>query len=337
MDLFIGEREPGETSGALSANQIIAMCRRAFGEHVHVASARELRGGTFNTTYLIALADRQVVLRIAPPPAADQSWDEVDLMRRELHLQPFFAALGPLMPRTIVADFTRQIVDRDYVFQTFLAGERWDEVAGTLAADEANTLWDQFGRVTKTIHATAGAAFGGPHPLPEFPTWSQAVVYRLERALDAMAATRLDLADMTAVLDIVRRNPAPLDAIRRPRLLHGDLWLFNILIERGAGDPRISGVLDADRAWWGDPLADWTMFVLAKSASPETQPLHDRFWDAYGRPEATPAGAFRAAVYEALNIGLALPWAARHDDEDTVRMGQRDLRAAAASLAPLRA
>lgn len=309
------------------------MCRRAFGEEVHVVSARELRGGTFNTTYLIALADRQVVLRIAPAPAADRPWDEVDLMRRELYIQPFFAALGPLMPRTIMADFTRQLVDRDYVFQTFLAGERWDEVADTLTESETGGLWEQFGRVTKTIHDTAGAAFGGPHPLPEFPTWSQAVLYRLERALEAMAAERLDLTDMTSVLDAARHNTASLDAIRRPRLLHGDLWLFNILIERGAGGPRITGVLDADRAWWGDPMADWTMFVLEKSASPETQPLHERFWDAYGRPEATPASGFRAAVYEALNVGLALPWAARHDDGDTVRMGQRDLRAAAASLA----
>ena len=69
-------------------------------------------------------------------------------------------ALGPLVPRTIMADFTRQLVDRDYMFQTFLAGERWDDVADELTAGEADTLWEQFGRATRAIHDTAGAAFG---------------------------------------------------------------------------------------------------------------------------------------------------------------------------------
>jgi aminoglycoside phosphotransferase (APT) family kinase protein len=147
-----------------------------------------------------------------------------------------------------------------------------------------------------------------------------------------MIEAGLDVADMAEAVDFVGQRHALLDAVREPRLLHGDLWLFNLLIERGPAGPAIVGILDADRAWWGDPMADWTMFVLSKSASPETQPMYERFWQAYGPPEQSLERAFRAAVYEAMSIGMAMPWAARHGDGDTVRRGAADLRAVLASL-----
>jgi len=304
----------------------MAMCRRAFGPSVRIVSARELSGGTFNTTFLITLDDQQIILRIAPPPTADLMWNERWLMRREHQIQPFFADITSLMPRTLLADFTHQLIDRDYIFQTYLAGDRWDQTSDGFTPEEKLRLWEQFGSITKTIHSTVGRTFGGPYPAPEFPTWSQTVLYRLESAVDAMIEEQLDLTDLRSVLLIVQGQTASLDAITQPRLLHGDLWLFNILVSRGLEGPAISGILDADRAWWGDPLADWTMFVLAMEA-PEKHPGHARFWQAYGAPEQTPETVFRQAVYEAMHIGSAMAWANRHGDVDTVQRGKRDLRA----------
>ncbi|WP_437784602.1 phosphotransferase family protein [Sorangium sp. So ce1097] len=336
MELTTLERGPASAARSLTAEQILALCRRVFGERVVVTSARELGGGTFNTTYLVALADRQVVLRVAPPPGAALSWDEVALMRREVHIQAFFAALAARMPRTLAADFTHQLIDRDYMFQTFLPGERWDQVADALSPEEAGALWEQLGLVTRTIHDTVGSVFGGPHPAPEFPSWSQAVLYRVERSLETMSGLGLDVADMVTALDVVRAHTAVLDEIRESRLMHGDLWLYNLLIERGPGGASIAGVIDADRAFWGDPMADWTMFALSMSASPATQPLHDRFWRAYGRPEPTRASAFRAVVYGAMNAGVALPWAVRYGDDDLLHRAKRALREAAEALPRLR-
>jgi len=48
---------------------------------------------------------------------------------------------------------------------------------------------------------------------------------------------------------------------RVPNLLHGDLWTFNLLVAHSNDRPAITGVLDTDRAWWGDPMADWIMFL----------------------------------------------------------------------------
>ena len=326
MEFLPLQRPPEEAQLSLTADQVLAMCQRAFGSSIRVASARELGGGTFNRTFLISLHDQQVILRIAPPPTANLLWNERWLMRREVQIQPFFAALASLMPRTLLADFTHQLIDCDYIFQTHLSGERWDNIADQFSPEDELQLWEQFGNITKAIHSTVGAYFGGPYPAPEFPNWSQAVLYHLKSASQAMLDEKLDTTDLQSVLATVQSQTALLDAITEPGLLHGDLWLFNILVSRESGGPKITGVLDADRAWWGDPLADWTMFVLAM-AEQEKHQGHARFWQAYGKPEQTPEIAFRRAVYEAMHIGTAMSWASRHADDDTVERGKRDLRA----------
>jgi hypothetical protein len=57
------------------------------------------------------------------------------------------------------------------------------------------------------------------------------------------------------------------------------------------------------RASWGDPLADWTFFLLSRRASPQEQAL---FWQAYGQPESGPGEMFRAQVYQGLHRGQNL-------------------------------
>jgi hypothetical protein len=103
---------------------------------------------------------------------------------------------------------------------------------------------------------------------------------------------------------------------------HGDLWLFNLLIERTREGPHIVGVLDADRGSWGDPLADWTFFLLERRASPQEQAL---FWQAYGRPDAGPGARFRALVYQGLHQGKILSVARRDGNERAVNKASRAL------------
>jgi hypothetical protein len=151
-----------------TADQIVAMCQRAFGPSVRISSARELSGGTFNTTFLITLDDQQVILRIAPPPTADLMWNDHWLMRRELQIQPFFAAIASLMPRPLLADFTHQLIDRDYIFQTYLAGDRWDQTGDRFTPEEKLQLWEQFGSITKPFTTPLERLSAGRILLPSF-------------------------------------------------------------------------------------------------------------------------------------------------------------------------
>lgn len=326
------ESHTEENTKSLGTDLILNLCQRAFGSKIRIESTAELGGGTFNTAYLITLADQmKVILRIAPPPTEETYWDEAFLMRREHAMQPYFAPVATLMPKTLLIDFTHQLIDRDYMFQTYIDGRRWDDVMSEMTSEENNHLWEQFGEIMKQIHAVHGESFGIARPGFEFPLWSQPILNRLDRTLQAANVHQLDIPHLASIRDMIRDNPGQLDEIQTPCLLHGDLWSFNILVTRENG-PSIVGILDADRSWWGDPMADWTMFILAHADEEEG---HSHFWKTYGKLEATQSAKFRVNVYDAMHAGTAFLWAVQHNDEETVNRATGTLGEAAETLPAL--
>ena len=319
-----------KASQSPTTEQIISMCERAFGSGFSIGSIQELGGGTFNTTYRITFTGQhKVILRVSPLQTADTAWEDAFLMRSEHALQPFFAPVAALMPKTLLVDFTHQLIDRDYMFQSFIEGERWDDVWDELTPEENNILWDQFGEIMKWIHEVRGDFFGLPRPGFQFGSWSETVIDRMERTRRAAQDLDIEITDLTRILEMIRAQPQRLDEVRVPRLLHGDLWLFNLLVRRGERGPAIVGVLDADRGWWGDPLADWTMFILAHA---EPEEGHSRFWQAYGQPEDAQGARFRKTVYDGMHAGTALVWSVLHDDKGTVEKAYGTLREVAEAL-----
>jgi len=81
----------------------------------------------------------------------------------------------------------------------------------------------------------------------------------------------------------------------------------------GAAHRRVP---DADRGSWGDPLADWTFFLLSRRACPQEQAL---FWQEYGQPLA----GGRAQVYQGLHQGKILSVARRDGNEQAANRAYR--------------
>jgi aminoglycoside phosphotransferase (APT) family kinase protein len=294
MDFAPIERDPAAFQRPVGAAQLLAMCRRAFGADVAVRSVVELGWGEYNNTYRVELEGRPtVVLRVAPEPAR-QYRCERQFMRNEYATIPYLAPIAEFIPRTLAVDFTQQIIGRDYLFQTLLPGvPAPDGLAEYPRADWA-TFFRQLGAITRTIHDVRGSAFG-PVAGPHYPTWSEALIAHFTAAASDLRDVGLDAADVCGIRELIIRHREILDQITEPRLLHGDLWTVNVLIQPG---PTISGVCDADRTWWGDPLADWPIYRAG--IRPGTE--RDAFWDSYGRPPSTPDSAFRDGIYLARHL-----------------------------------
>src|SRR6266851_1655325 len=323
MQYTIVHRDPQAFQQAVALEQIKAMCEQAFGQGTPINLVRELDGGQFNNTYLIELADRDpVILRVAPPPERAVFWHERFLMHRELAMQPLLAPIAALLPTILMTDFTHEVIERDYLFQRWMPGSLWWDVQQDLTPEEHDDLWRQFGQLVRAISSVQGEAFGLVQNGSQFPTWSLTLLDWLERTITDAANSSLDTALLCRLLAIVRDHTGFLDEMARPRLLHGDLWLFNLLIERNKEGPRIVGVLDADRGSWGDPLADWTFFLLPRRASAQEQAL---FWQAYGQPGAGLGALFRAQVYQGLHQGKILSVARRDGHERAVNKAYRAL------------
>ena len=131
---------------------------------------------------------------------------------------------------------------------------------------------------------------------------------------------RLDSSDVRCLLDIAQTNQRLLDEITRPQLLHGDLWTVNVLVKRDEQGPHITAILDSDRISWGDPMADWTIFLLHRNVGTEV----DAFWETYGQPEKNLGALFRQLIYQGRYLGgarlehhrLHHPEAVKHSYQD---------------------
>ncbi len=136
-----------------------------------------------------------------------------------------------------------------------------------LTATQEDALWRELARIAGAISTVEGEAFGHPYPGRQFASWSATVLAWLERTARDAERAAVDANDIWAIRAIAAAHTVLLDEIARPRLCPGDLWTFNVLIDRSAAPPRITAVLDNDGYYWGDPLASWTMHLLPRRAS----------------------------------------------------------------------
>lgn len=299
MEFVAVTRFDGAFQQPVPAADIEEMCLRAFGSGTSLVSAAELGGGSYNSTYRVTLSgeDQPVILRVAPAPAR-QFRIEREMMRAEDAVTPFLAPIAPLIPRTLAADFTHEVIGRDYMFQTMLPGVPGPEGIGAYPVASHGALYRQFGEITRILHRVRGEQFG-PVAGPCHTTWSEAVVaYFTDLAAD-LDDQGLDASDVRKLAAAADRDQAVLDEVTVPRLLHGDLWTVNVMLDPGAKEPVICGVFDNDRVSWGDPEADWPVYLAG--LKPGT--ARDAFWDGYGTRPSGDAAARRAVFYTARHIG----------------------------------
>ena len=96
--------------------------------------------------------------------------------------------------------------------------------------------------------------------------------------------------------EVIVLYTAVLDEITTPHLVHFDVWAGNVFLDL-AGAPRIQAIIDHERAFWGDPLAEFvtpTIFGELREDDPllagyrEVTPL-----------ELTPTARIRLDLYRA--------------------------------------
>lgn len=220
-------------------------------------AAERLTGGMFATTYRVGLADgSRVIVKTAPATEAGLLTYEHDLLRTEAEV---YALCGDrpdlLMPRVLHVDLTRTHLPGDALVVTHQPGTPWTET-GWGRPDEdprAARAQRECGAFFARLHAVRGDAFGYPNvPALRDATWRGTCTLVLESLLSD--AVRWGVA---LPVDAIRagwdRHAEALERVTEPRLVHADLWPGNVFVEP---DGAVVGVIDTERAFWGDPLWD---------------------------------------------------------------------------------
>jgi len=302
------ERDAGYFQRLITKQQMEDICCKAFGSGSIPLSWELLTSGKFNTCYRIEIDGMDpVILRLAPSPQVIVFSHEKYLLRRESSIQNIIQTASRIIPRNIFIDFSRDLIDRDYVFQPCFTGELWADISAEFSDEDNGRLWAQLALIVKRIHSIPGKLFGPPDPVQQYQSWSEAVISWVSGMVDDMQNLQLPCDDAREFLSLVSGGSEFLDEITQPCLVHGDLWQKNILVDRHNGKLEITALLDAERAFWGDPAAEWIFTFLD---------IPDSFWRGYGAMENSEGAEFRRRVYEGRGaVQLCLEaWRFRVDD-----------------------
>jgi aminoglycoside phosphotransferase (APT) family kinase protein len=256
----------------------------------HLAHLGPLGGGTYNAVHELRLTDgSRYVLKVAP--TAPGLRYENRLLVSEAEFCRAAATAGVAAPGVVAMDGQRLLT-------TLCPGLPWD---GSLTAAEQEELRTELGRQVARLHTVTGPGFGYPSLAlgPLAADWRTAFTAMLDAVLaDARhhGATLPRPADEVAA--VLRTAYDALDEVTVPRLVHFDLWPGNILVERSAGRPRIGGLIDGERMFWGDPLADFVSLALLGDIT-----KYEAFLTGYraagGHADFDTAARLRLALYRA--------------------------------------
>ena len=268
-----------------------------------LADAVRLEGGYFATTYRVTLDDgTRVVVKTAPSDSSRLMTYEKDLIRTEALVYGLAAAHpGLRMPRLLHTDFTRTVLPGDVVVASWLEGVPQSEAGFGSFDDDARAARARrdLGALIGRLANVTGTVFGYPQsPALQATTWRAAFTAIVEALLADAAAWDLEVsADRVRAALAVHGHR--LDEVVVPSLVHCDLWPGNLFVDPATGE--VVGVIDPERAMWGEPLVD----VVGA----------DPMWDGLERPEdaalvgsldvSSPGPAARLLLYR-MWLGLVM-------------------------------
>jgi aminoglycoside phosphotransferase (APT) family kinase protein len=225
---------------------------------------RALTGGTYNDVYLVRRTDGAgLVVKIAPDRASPMLRYEHQILATEAMYYRRAGQLdGVAVPEVVAVDAEAGA----YLLMSRCPGDPWYELRPPPAGGQREDLRAAVGRQVAALHTITGTGFGYPswQVAPLRPGWRAAFGDMVDAVLaDAVRFAAVLPRPAVEIREMVVARSAVLDEVTTPVLVHFDLWDGNILIDSdGERGPRIGGLIDAERAFWGDPLAEMVSLAL---------------------------------------------------------------------------
>ncbi|AOS63056.1 phosphotransferase family protein [Actinoalloteichus hymeniacidonis] len=277
-----------------------------------VVSRTRLGGGMYNAVERVELADGQrLILKVAPDPTLPTLRYERDILRTEALFYRQASRVGAPVPSVLHTAFDRAQNQPDVLLMTELPGVPWAQRASTLSDSAHRTARRSLGGVVVDLHRVTGQRFGYPTGAvgPTEARWQAAFLTMLDAVL--ADARRFEVAlpwgsrEIRATIrgaaglgpgSTVADGTGLLAAITTPVLVHFDLWPGNLLLAGPDEAPVISGVIDGERAFWGDPAADLVSLALFDDVEKD-EDLLTAYRDAGGAIVFDDATRTRQALY----------------------------------------
>lgn len=238
----------------VSDNVLNQIVKRAFGKEAEMTYNEELTHGCFNAAYKIGLNDdREVILKISPSKNIKVLRYEKDIMNTEVTVLRMLKDVIPV-PEVYYYDKTMEIIDSEYFFLECLKGQPYNTIKGELTEEQRHSIEVELGSYNKKINEITDDNFGYFDLNRRASKWStffnSIVLDILEDGIECDIELSVPYED---IKKIILDNFEVLDEVTVPRLVHWDLWDGNVFIKDG----KIEGLIDCERALYGDPLIEF--------------------------------------------------------------------------------
>ncbi|MBT2420700.1 aminoglycoside phosphotransferase family protein [Streptomyces sp. ISL-22] len=295
-----------QTKRRLPPGELDALLRASSGIGCRLES--ELTDGWFNTAYRVVLDDgRPAVVKLAPPTDVAVLRYERGIMATEAMVYRRIAALpGDWVPTPALLH-----AGEEFLAVAVLEGTPWDKAADRLPPAAQSALRRELGAIIARLHTLApeDGRFGYPAAESALSAsdWRTAFTAMVDALLDDAERWQSPLGVPPAeIRTLVAEGGYALDEVTEPRLVHFDLWPGNIFVDvsDNGAPPRIAGLIDHERAFWGDPAAELVSLAFGGDTGPDSD-LVAGYTEVGGDLDFTPAFRHRLALYR-LYLSLLL-------------------------------
>lgn len=244
------------TKNRQSEEKLRLMVKRAFGENILIKEYKELEEGLCNIAYLITLSDgRETVLKIAPDNSENLMSNEFQLMKTEVIAMDLVRKQGCVnVAQVYYYDESKDICNSEYFFMEKLEGVSLNVIKDKLNEEEIKDIESQLGKIVYSIQKIKGEKFGHLCTVDrQCDTWFKAFFNMILRVINDGKKANVSIGISYDVLpQILVAHKKYFEEVKKPVLVHSDIWDGNIFIK----DKRISGIIDWERALWGDGLME---------------------------------------------------------------------------------
>jgi fructosamine-3-kinase len=253
--------------------------------------------GKFNTTVLGRCREHDIIIRIAPDPDKTFLFYERNMMAQEPEIHHIVRENTTLpVPEIYIYDSTRRYLDRDVLIEEAMPGTPVSECS--LPADVRDRMEEQMGRFLRELHdrcqRQSYGYLGNHNPMPPHENWTSAFAEMWNRLIDDIVSVWVYTTHQgNRARQALTKNLHHFTRTVPASLLHMDIWDQNILVDMKG---NVSGILDWDRALWGDPEIE---FAVLDYCGYNTK----AFWRGYGTmPEQTPSARIRMTFYHLYEV-----------------------------------
>ena len=291
-----------------------------------VTGCRTLAGGEFNVVFLVRLASGdRLVVKIPPSGISLLSYERGMLGTEALFYRLASSLPGVTVPGVLAVD--PGDAGGGYLVMTECPGKPWQDLEPPLDSREREGMRAELGRQVARLHTVTGTGFGYPSGAlgPLRDSWAAAFLGMVDAVLADAARFAVALPRPSAeVRELFAAYAGLLDEVTVPVLTHFDLWEGNILVTPGPDGRQVGALIDAERAFWGDPLADLVTLGLYHDIETDAAFLRG-YRSEGGRVAFDPAERERIALYRAyLSLILWIEAVPRGADDDARQAWLRD-------------